>query len=284
MKQKRAWILCLMVASAWTGYGRAAALPDPAATPAAAPTDKASGDASNSVVKVFATVLRPDPARPWTKQAPAEVTGSGAIIEGDRILTNAHVVLYASQVEIQANRAGDKLLASVLAVAPGIDLVRQLSGAYPEYFIYGPLVFSRATLEHLQSVYSPAMFARPRSIYGMFQSPLFQQLGLAPSAEREEVVIVSSPFFPDKLTAGYDNPAGGTVARLNGKSVRGLKHLVELLRDMKDEFMVIEFDQPEREALVFARQQLVAATERILTNNDVRAQGSADMMRVWQGR
>jgi len=36
-----------------------------------------------------------------------------------------------------------------------------LSGAYPEYFIYGPLVFSRATLEHLQSVYSPAMFARP---------------------------------------------------------------------------------------------------------------------------
>jgi hypothetical protein len=128
------------------------------------------------------------------------------------------------------------------------------------------------------------MFARPRSIYGMFQSPLFQQLGLQPSAEREEVVIVSSPFFPDKLTAGYDNPAGGTVARLNGKSVRSLKHLVELLRDMKDEFMVIEFDQPEREALVFARQQLVAATERILTNNDVRAQGSADLMRVWQGR
>jgi len=52
---------------------------------------------------------------------------------------------------------------------------------------------------------------------------------------------VSSPFFPDKLTAGYDNPAGGTVARLNGKSVRTLKHLVELLRDTKDEFMVIEF-------------------------------------------
>jgi len=517
VNQKRAWILCLVVASAGvcTGNGRAAALPDPAA-PAAAPTDQASGDVSNSVVKVFATVLRPDPARPWTKQAPAEVTGSGAIIEGDRILTNAHVVLYASQVEIQANRAGDKLLASVLALAPGIDLallkvedatffsehrallranslpritdavyaygfptggnslaitkgivsriefvdygvtasglriqidaalnpgnsggpvvagdkmiglafgtvgnnigyivpneeialflqavdgghqhdkpamydelqtlenpalrqylaldksvhgivvhrpfrtdasyplkewdvitaigdtriddqgmvtlgddlrvrfqyliqsvarngtvaltllrggktlsvalplvhdrpylVRQLSGAYPEYFIYGPLVFSRATLEHLQSVYSPALFARPRSIYGMFQSPLFQQLGLQPTAEREEVVIVSSPFFPDKLTAGYDNPAGGTVARLNGRSVRSLKHLVELLRDMKDEFMVIEFDQPEREALVFARQQLVAATERILTNNDVRAQGSADLMRVWQGR
>ena len=65
------WILCLMVSSAVAAA--------PAAAPA--PTDQASGDASNSVVKVFATVLRPDPARPWTKQAPAEVTGSGAIID-----------------------------------------------------------------------------------------------------------------------------------------------------------------------------------------------------------
>ena len=53
---------------------------------------------------------------------------------------------------------------------------------------------------------------------------------------------------------------------------------------MKDEFITIEFDQPERESLVFSRQELVAATERILTNNGVRAQGSADMMGVWQGR
>jgi hypothetical protein len=41
--------------------------------------------------------------------------------------------------------------------------------------------------------------------------------------------------------------------------------------------------EPERESLVFSRQELVAATERIHTNNGVRA-GSADMMGVWQGR
>ncbi|HEY4746967.1 MAG TPA: hypothetical protein VIH38_05365, partial [Steroidobacteraceae bacterium] len=92
MNQKEAWILCLMVSSAiaCAGYCPAADLPRPAApAPAPAPTDKASSEVSNSVVKVFVTVLRPDPARPWTKQAPAEVTGSGAIIEGERILTNA---------------------------------------------------------------------------------------------------------------------------------------------------------------------------------------------------
>jgi len=60
--------------------------------------------------------------QPWTKQAPSEVTASGVVIEGKRILTNAHVVLYSSQVQIQANQAGDKLSATVVGVAPGIDL------------------------------------------------------------------------------------------------------------------------------------------------------------------
>lgn len=44
------------------------------------------------------------------------------VIEGKRILTNAHVVAYASQIQIQANQAGDKVNATVVAIAPGIDL------------------------------------------------------------------------------------------------------------------------------------------------------------------
>src|SRR5439155_4518625 len=76
----------------------------------------------NSIVKVFSTARYPDFYKPWTKQAPAEVTGTGIVIEGKRILSNAHVVLYSSQVQIQANQAGDKISATVEALAPGIDL------------------------------------------------------------------------------------------------------------------------------------------------------------------
>jgi len=76
----------------------------------------------NSVVKVFSTVRGPDLGKPWTKQEAQEITGSGLVIEGKRILTNAHVVLYASQVQIQANQAGDKISATVEAMATGIDL------------------------------------------------------------------------------------------------------------------------------------------------------------------
>ncbi len=76
----------------------------------------------SSVVKVLATVRYPDYFKPWTKQAPREIMGSGVVIEGKRILSDAHLALYASQVEVQANESGDRLSAKVEAVAPGIDL------------------------------------------------------------------------------------------------------------------------------------------------------------------
>jgi S1-C subfamily serine protease len=89
----------------------------------AAPTTAAiPARVENSVVKIFSTLRRPDPYKPWTKATPQDVTGSGVIIEGKRILTNAHVVGYASQVEIQASQDGDKVAATVVAVARGMDL------------------------------------------------------------------------------------------------------------------------------------------------------------------
>ena len=76
----------------------------------------------NSVVKVFSTVRYPDYFRPWAKESPSQISGTGVVIEGKRILSNAHVVNYASQVQIQANQAGDKIGATVVATEPGIDL------------------------------------------------------------------------------------------------------------------------------------------------------------------
>ena len=73
---------------------------EPAATEDS--TNAAAGVIENSVVKIFSSVRYPDPYKPWAKQAPEDYTGSGVVIEGKRILTNAHVVDYASQVQIQA--------------------------------------------------------------------------------------------------------------------------------------------------------------------------------------
>jgi len=76
----------------------------------------------HSVVKVFSTIRYPDLSKPWTKEPPSDASGSGVVIEGHRILTNAHVVLYATQIQVQADLAGDKISATVESIAPGIDL------------------------------------------------------------------------------------------------------------------------------------------------------------------
>jgi S1-C subfamily serine protease len=506
MKRQKLFCSLVLCLSAATNWASAATSRDQAGDSSAA--------VENSVVKVFSTMRYPDPFKPWTKQAPAEATGSGVVIEGKRILTNAHVVLYASQVQVQASAAGDKVSATVVAVAPGIDLavlqlddpsffdthppmprasklphikdavlaygfptggnslsitkgivsriefvsynypvsglriqvdaainpgnsggpavagdqmiglafsklsgdaqnigyiipneevelflkdiadghydgkpamyddlqtlenpalreflkldksvegmvvhrpssadaayplkewdvitrvgdtpidnqgmvklekdirvsfgykiqslasngmlpltvvragktlqiqlpvpadhptlVSDLRGSYPSYFIYGPLVFSPATWQLVSSLESNSGLMR---MLGLVKSPLVTQALDEPTPERQELVVVSSPFFPHKIANGYSNPAGSVVYSVNGIRIKSLRHLVAVLRDLKDPFVTIEFDQKGGEALVFSRQAIVSATDDILMDNGVRAHGSPDALAVWQ--
>ncbi|HVM62112.1 MAG TPA: trypsin-like peptidase domain-containing protein [Verrucomicrobiae bacterium] len=488
------------------------------------PTPTASNPVENSVVKVFSTVRYPDLFKPWTKQAPAEITGSGVVIDGKRILTCAHVVLYASQVQIQANQAGDKISATVEAVAPGIDLavlklddekffdshpalprantlpeikdavmaygyptggtslsitkgivsriefaayrssvsglriqidaavnpgnsggpavagdkmiglvfshlgaaenisyiipceeidfalhsfsgshyngkpamfdelqtlenpalrsflkldesVRGLlvhkpdssdpayplkkwdvitkigdtpiddqgmiklgtnlrvrfnyliektvsngkvpltivrggkkiqielpvsperptifpflDGAYPSYFVYGPLVFSAATADFVTDPMKGGTGARALAASAWATaligtaSPLVTRLTDKPSFEGEGLVVVSSPFFPHKLSKGYSNPISRVVQSVNGIHIKNLAHLVEVLRDSKDEFITIEFYNWGAEAIILPRAEALAATDDILADNGVRSQGSPDTLAIWNAK
>jgi S1-C subfamily serine protease len=500
---------------------RAAAADANAAKPAAAKAASAgpgAGAVENSVVKVFSTSRDPDPYKPWTKDAPSEATGSGVVIEGKRILTCAHVVLYASQVQIQANQAGDKISAKVAAIAPGIDLavlklddetffdshpplprakvlpeirdmvmaygypeggtslsitkgivsrieftgynfpvsglriqidaainpgnsggpavvgdkmiglafshlgsadnigyiipneeielflqdiadghydgkpamfdelqtlenpalrsflkldkavegivmhkpdstnsayplkewdvitqiggtpvddqgmiklganlrvrfqylvqkiakdgkvlltvvragkevkvelpvspkhpmvMPDLEGAYPSYFVYGPLVFSGATEQFVSGFARGNRAARWMGWLGAMGNPLLQRMGDKPAFEGEEIVVVPSPFFPHKLAEGYSDPFCQVVKTVNGIPIRNLGHLVEVLRDARSQFITFEFDNRRGETIVFPRAEMLAATEEILTDNGIRSQGSPDTMAIWNAK
>ncbi|MGX9217363.1 trypsin-like peptidase domain-containing protein [Massilia varians] len=499
--------------------------PPPAPTPATPPSPAVATPSAtkapalpaveNSVVKIFATVRRPDPYKPWTKASPADVTGSGLIIEGKRILTNAHVVGYASQVEVQASQSGDRVPAKVIALARGLDLavleledpsffdkrppvqraavlpdvreavfaygypvggnslsttrgivsrvefvgygsfssglriqidapinpgnsggpviagdkmiglafsmaanaqnigyvipneeielflkdvadgrydgkpllhdsfqnlentglrqylkidksvegalvhrpykndaswplkegdivthvgehpidnqgmvklgsnlrvrfqyriqqlakdgkvpmsiiragkpmkvevptsgprpllIPDLNGGYPSYFVYGPVVFTRATSEFLSFMVASAPAA---NAYAFNDSPLITRRGDSPDATRDELVVISGPFFPHPLVRGYNNRFGSVVDTVNGVKIRSLAHLVSTLRDLKDEHVVFKFDQRYGENMILPRKAVLDATEGILSDNGIRTQGSEDMMKVWNGK
>jgi S1-C subfamily serine protease len=495
--------------------GRARAAEPDVPAPNSATSPAAGDKVEDSVVKIFATARGPDLGKPWTKQSPREITGSGMVIEGKRILTNAHVVLYASQIQVQANQAGDKLFATVEAIAPGIDLavlklddetffdahpplprenalpqikdpvlvygfptggtslsitkgivsridfahynfptqglrvqidaainpgnsggpalvgdkviglafshlsnaqnigyiipseeielflkdiadghyqgkpaiydefqtlenpalraflkldssihgvvvhepfdsapayplhpwdvvtkigdtpvddqgmiklgdnlrvgftylvqnlvhdghvpltviragkelsldvpvsadrpklIPFLEGAYPSYFIYGPLVFSVATEDIVNAMTSGANGARLSALLSFSGSPLLTRRSEKPSFPGEQLVIVPSPFFPHKLSKGYSNPATRVVETVNGIRIKNLLHLVQVLRDATEPFIVVEFAGRSQETVVFPRPESRAATNEILSDNDVRDQGSPDTLAVW---
>lgn len=81
-----------------------------------------AADIADSVVKVFTTTNRTDFYRPWQTKGVEGINGSGCIIEGKRILTNAHVV--SDQTFIQVKKYGDpkKYVAELVAIAHDCDL------------------------------------------------------------------------------------------------------------------------------------------------------------------
>ncbi|MFI4859282.1 MAG: trypsin-like peptidase domain-containing protein [Phycisphaerales bacterium JB063] len=88
----------------------------------AAADEAIDADVRASVVKIHTTARYPNLFQPWRKEGPSESSGTGVIIEGNRIITNAHVVNYASRVYVQGYQSADRIEARIVAFAPGVDL------------------------------------------------------------------------------------------------------------------------------------------------------------------
>jgi S1-C subfamily serine protease len=79
-------------------------------------------DMKDAIVKIFTIVNTPDYYNPWSMRGTGGGTGSGAILKGRKILTNAHVV--GNQTFIQVRRYGEaqRYTARVLNVSHEADL------------------------------------------------------------------------------------------------------------------------------------------------------------------
>ncbi|MDX9760324.1 MAG: trypsin-like peptidase domain-containing protein [Bacteroidota bacterium] len=60
---------------------------------------------NRSIVKIFVTSIEPNSSRPWAPEAPMQSSGTGFVIEGNRILTNAHVISHSTFIMVR--KGGD---------------------------------------------------------------------------------------------------------------------------------------------------------------------------------
>jgi len=82
----------------------------------------AGSDVKDSMVKIYAVENRPDYDNPWNMKGPKAASGSGCVIAGNRILTNAHVVSDQTFIQVRLYGQSKKYPAKVLAVSHEADL------------------------------------------------------------------------------------------------------------------------------------------------------------------
>lgn len=76
----------------------------------------------DAVVKVYCTHTEPNFSLPWQKRRQSHSTGSGFMISGRRLLTNAHCVDHHTQVKVKRRGDDTKFVARVLAIGVECDI------------------------------------------------------------------------------------------------------------------------------------------------------------------
>jgi S1-C subfamily serine protease len=226
-----------------------------------------------------------DPLKPFdliTKIGDHEIDNVGMVKIKDNLRLNFHYlvqkVVKDGTVPLSVMRQGKTMPIDLPAKTKYPMLIESLKGRYPSYFIYGPLVFSPVTSEFAAS------FDRTGRLYAalaLMGSPLATRRGDLPKFAGEELVVVTSPMFPHKIGKGYDNPFSKIVKEVNGIPIKNLRHFVEVLRDLKEKFTTIRFDDKFSETIVFNHQDALKATDEILSDNGIREQASDDLTAVW---
>jgi len=159
-------------------------------------------------------------------------------------------------------------------------LIETLQGRYPPYFVYGPLVFSPVTTEFLSGF--DRIGDRFYTVLSVIGSPIVTRRGDKPAFEGEQLVAISSPMFPHRIGKGYSSPTAKVIKEINGIRIKNVRHLVEVLRDTKDKYITISFDDRASETIVLDRQEALRATDEILTDNGVRQQASEELLSIWE--
>jgi S1-C subfamily serine protease len=155
-----------------------------------------------------------------------------------------------------------------------------LLNATPRYFILGPLVFSQATQDYVER--ASAQRPMPAS---QQNSPLVTRRYDKPRFDGEELVVVTSPMFPHRITKGYDDPERFVLSEVNGQRVKSLQHLVQLLRDDTQSQITLKFARASRrthETMVFNRAELLESTAKVIEENGIRYPYSFDLRPLWE--
>jgi S1-C subfamily serine protease len=172
---------------------------------------KGNGKVQKSVVRITTTAVEPDYKAPWNSGAIGRGIGAGFVIDGSRILTNAHVISNSRYLTVERDGDPNKYPARVLFVAHDCDLALITVDA-PEFFKnMTPVQFGGIPdLESVVSAYGFPIGGERMSVTTGIVSRIDFQLYTHSSIDQHLAVQISAQINPGN--------SGGPVMQ-NGKVV-----------------------------------------------------------------
>jgi len=162
-----------------------------------------------AIVKIYTTAQKPNYQVPWSSSMQS-YTGSGAIIEGGYILTNAHVVANQAFIEVQRYGQRKRYIATVYAVSHQADLA--LLKVEKEDFFRGVTALTFGTLPEVEQkivVYG----------YPMGGATLSATIGVVSRVEHHVYAHSGESFLAVQVDAAVNPGNSGGPALSDGKIV-----------------------------------------------------------------
>jgi S1-C subfamily serine protease len=196
-------------------------VPAPAAAPAVVavpvPPPRPNGPVQKSLVRITATAVEPDYKAPWNAGVIVRGIGAGFVIDGNRIMTNAHVVSNSRYLTVERDGDPNKYPATVQFVAHDCDLAL-VTVAAPNFFKdMTPLKFGGIPeLESVVSAYGFPLGGERMSVTTGIVSRIDFQLYTHSSIDQHLAIQISAQINPGN--------SGGPVmqnARVVGVAFQG---------------------------------------------------------------
>jgi len=156
-----------------------------------------NGPIQKSLVRITATEVEPDYRAPWNSGGVQRGIGAGFVIDGNRIMTNAHVVSNSRYLTVERDGDPNKYPATVLFVAHDCDLAL-LKVASPDFFKNMlPLKFGGIPdLESTVSAYGYPLGGERMSVTAGIVSRIDFQLYTHSSVDQHLAIQISAQINP----------------------------------------------------------------------------------------
>jgi len=196
----------------------------------------------------------------------------------------------SGQAPLRVRREGASQTVDLPLLTPPPSLLRELKGGPMDWFVHGPYVYVEATSDLMRGLETLSAVGDPRQRLGSIitlhalsqrQSPILRRRWDEPEFPGEQLVVVANTL-PHRIHTGYTSPTWYTVRQVNGQDVQNLRHLAELLRDCRDEFVTLTYCDRNVETHVFRPQELEAATLDVMNDVGIPRRSSPNLAEVWE--